>query len=870
MCDINFKDNPEVFKVIEHNHFNGKYRGASCQSCNTKEGKDSKIIPVVFHNGSKFDFHLLIEELAKRENKYNKVTPLAKNSEEYIIINYGTNTQKLRFLDSYRFLPETIDNISKGIKDEDFKHMSSTFNKKFETLKFKTFNEEENKEERTFKGIFPYEYIDNIDKLKETKLPSFKKNIPKPKSKTSILAFEKGIRTYLSKHYWETHHKTNFKIETVGDHEKAYKEIDDNIEEEVKNIVEWFKNIPTLVSPWYSHLNDKDITKEEEEQAKKIWKEFNCKTLKDYHDIYLKCDVLILADAFENFRDFFLKHHKIDPCYCFSAPSLTWQCGMKFKSKDVKLELLSDNDMLLMLEKGKRGGYSGLLGPRNVKAFNKYTTRKMNTRSLSPIEYKQLQTLLGGEEINLSNAFRTNFILHFDMNNLYGGAMSMKLPTNDFKWEEDSNYYLNIPEGKGCFVEVDLKYSKKCKNLTNKYPLAPQNRVIDLSELSDKQKELLKEDKLGKVPKLILDLHDKKNYVIHNEVLEYYISMGMEVTKVYRTISFNEEAWLKPYIDFNTKMRMQKGISTFEKNLWKLMNNAFYGKTLENIRDRVNIELLTKKGPDDKEAETKAKKIQSKPTFKDKIIFNDNFNGFLKTVPSVYFDKPIYTGIAILDYSKLIMYKFYYNLINKAFPDNLIIFSDTDSLVINAYTDDAFKDLEKIKDELDASDFPKDHPLYSEKNKKVIGKFKERNGKVIEEIICIRSKVYSEKINKISDQFHKYEQNLDEYYDLMESELDEKVVKKLKGITHSVIRNYLTFNDYFNCLLDEKDQYNTMYTMNSKNHINNVNKLNKKSSAFYDKGYVLEDGINTLPHCKEEDRERIYNSQKHLHLFSLY
>ena len=250
-------------KVIEHNHYNKKYRGAACQSCNTKEGMASKIIPVIFHNGSGFDFHFLIEELMKHEDKYNKVTVLAKNAEEYISIDFGNRSYKLRFLDSYRFLQGSLDNICKGIEDKDFKIMKQSFTKKeFNDLKYY-----ENKQ-RSFKGIFPYEYIDDIDKLKKTQLPSFLKNIPKPKSKTSILAFKKEIRTYLSKHYWKTH-KTNFKIETFDDHEKACKEIDDNIEEEVKNIVEWFKNIPTLVSPWYSHLYDKDITKEEKKTSKK-------------------------------------------------------------------------------------------------------------------------------------------------------------------------------------------------------------------------------------------------------------------------------------------------------------------------------------------------------------------------------------------------------------------------------------------------------------------------------------------------------------------------------------------------------------------------------------------------------------------------
>jgi hypothetical protein len=225
---------------------------------------------------------------------------------------------------------------------------------------------------------------------------------------------------------------------------------------------------------------------------------------------------------------------------------------MKFKSKDTKLELIHDYDMLLMIEKGKRGGFSGVLGPRNVKAYNKYTIEQDGSRPLTEIEFKQLEKVLDNNkgdymDLDFSNCGKSNFILYIDANNLYGGAMSEKLPTNNFKWENDPNYYLSVPEGRGCIIECDLEYTDECKELTSRYPLAPHNRFVEKSELSEKQINMLGEDKLGKVPKFILDLHDKEKYVIHNELLEYYIKMGMKVTKVYRTISFNEEAWLKPY-----------------------------------------------------------------------------------------------------------------------------------------------------------------------------------------------------------------------------------------------------------------------------------------------------------------------------------
>ena len=122
---------------------------------------------------------------------------------------------------------------------------------------------------------------------------------------------------------------------------------------------------------FYSTLTGKTITDPEYSHAQKVWETYNCNTLLDYHNLYLKTDVLLLADSFEKYRNFFLEHHQVDPCYCFSAPGLTWECGLKYTN--VELELLTDYDQLLMFEKGIRGGFSGVLGPRHVKAFNKYT-----------------------------------------------------------------------------------------------------------------------------------------------------------------------------------------------------------------------------------------------------------------------------------------------------------------------------------------------------------------------------------------------------------------------------------------------------------------------------------------------------------------
>ena len=181
--------------------------------------------------------------------------------------------------------------------------------------------------------------------------------------------------------------------------------------------------------------------------------------------------------------------------------------------------------MLLMFESGIRGGFSGVLGNRYAKANNKYM-KKYNDKEPS------------------------TYLLHKDCVNLYGGGMMQPLPIDDFKWEYKENYYKKPPKGRGCIVEVDLKYTDRSKIATYKFPLAPKNKVIQQEQLSTKQHEyLLSENRtLGKVPKLILDLHDKEKYVIHYKLLQYYEKLGLKVIKVHRTISFKESDWLKKYI----------------------------------------------------------------------------------------------------------------------------------------------------------------------------------------------------------------------------------------------------------------------------------------------------------------------------------
>ena len=194
---------------------------------------------------------------------------------------------------------------------------------------------------------------------------------------------------------------------------------------------------------FYSKLNNEDISDEDYAHAKKVWKAFEMKTLEDYHNLYNKLDVLLLADVFENFRDICIKNYNLDPAHYYTAPGLAWHAALKIT--DVKLELLSDIDMLLMAEKGIRGRVS-MVSNRYGKANNKYMGNSFDASEPS------------------------KYITYLDAINFYGWAMSKPLPTHGFKWMKKNE--LETWEKHLCILEVDLEYPQSLHDLHNDYPLA--------------------------------------------------------------------------------------------------------------------------------------------------------------------------------------------------------------------------------------------------------------------------------------------------------------------------------------------------------------------------------------------------------------
>ena len=289
---------------------------------------------------------------------------------------------------------------------------------------------------------------------------------------------------------------------------------------------------------------------------------------------------------------------------------------------------------------------------------------------------------------------------------------------------------------KGYFLEVDLEYPEELHELHNHYPLAPEKLAVSSDMLSKYCKEIADryEIKVGNVKKLISILSNKTKYVLHYRNLQLSLSSGMKLIKIHRVLKFKQSDWMKKYIDFNTE-KIKNATNDFQKDFFKLMINSVYGKTMENLRKRINVRLVNNKKD--------FLKYTSRPTYVIHKLFDKDFAAIHEIKPVLMFNKPIYVGFTVLDLRKWMMYDFHYNIIKKNFNAELL-FTDTDSLKPEIKSENVYEEFFKRKDLFDFSNYSKDSKFFDNANKKVIGKMKdEYGGVIIDEFVGLKSKMYS-------------------------------------------------------------------------------------------------------------------------------
>ena len=305
---------------------------------------------------------------------------------------------------------------------------------------------------------------------------------------------------------------------------------------------------------FYSELTMENITNSDYRHAQRVFKTFNNKNLGDYHDLYVQSDALLLCDVFENFRNQCLKIYDLDTAHYVTLPGLAWDCCLR--TTNIKLDLITDHEMLLMIEEGIRGGLTQVI-TKYSEANNKYMENYDQNKGSSYLQY-------------------------LDVNSLYAWAMCNKLPVKNFDCCKDlkyinqkfiKNYDENSSE-KGYILEVDVEYQKKL-----------QDEHKDLTFLPQKVK-------INKQKKLTCNLYDKTRYVIHIKLLQQALKHELKVKKVHRVIEIDQEAWMKKYIELNIELR-KKASNDFEKDFFKLMCNVVFGKTMQNVRFQRDIKLVT-------------------------------------------------------------------------------------------------------------------------------------------------------------------------------------------------------------------------------------------------------------------------------------
>ena len=405
-------------------------------------------------------------------------------------------------------------------------------------------------------------------------------------------------------------------------------------------------------------------------------------------------------------------------------------------------------------------------------------------------------------------------LFYIDVNNLYGWALSQSLPYKDFKWIVDDGELKReieiLPnrdtenEETGLLFEVDLSIPSEIHDKLDQLPIAPINQCPPGS----------------KIKKLLLTHEAKENYIIHYRLLQMYMKLGAKVVKIHRAISFKQDRIFKGYIDFNSEKRALAS-NPFEKDFYKLKNNSLYGKTVENLLKRMDIRLCN--------TEKKLMIYASKAQFKDTMEIADDLVAVLLDKDIVSLDRPSYIGQAVLDLSKLRMYKLHYEELQsyrERFNCQInIIAGDTDSFFLECKNVSLRNQLipKMIEDRLlDSSNFDRSDPLYSTSLTAAIGKFKDEDGgkESFIEMIFLRPKSYLMLRN------------------------DKKAVMKSKGIT--LKQTTIRHEDYVESFLTGKERRLEQSRIGSINHQLYTIKSTKKALDPFDDKRMWIDQNNSL------------------------
>ena len=443
---------------------------------------------------------------------------------------------------------------------------------------------------------------------------------------------------------------------------------------------------------FFNTLKDEPISDADYQHAQKVWQKFNCANIGEYHDLYLKTDVLLLADVWEGFSATCFANYQLDPAHYVSSPHLSWDAMLKFT--DAKIELLHDPEMFRFYDGGLRGGIC-YVPTRYAKANNPMCP------DYDPTKPK-------------------TWIVDKDNNNLYGAAMMKPMPYGGFRWlsraEIDAIDWQaqQMDQEIGYTVEVDLDYPTALHDSHNDYPLAAERIQVNYNCISQMQVDINRcysMARSSRCTKLMPNLMDKRHYSCDYYVLKRYLDLGLKLKYVHRATEFRQSRWLMPFIEKNQNLR-KEARQEHEKDLFKLLNNSVYGKTCENLKKRSDIRLVTD--------QAKCRKLTEKPHCQGFKIFGENLAAVQLEKVVCKIDKPTPVGFKVLEMSKLLMFEFYYDQLKVWYGDRVkLLFTDTDSLMLEIQTEDIYKDMYEHREFYDLANYPEGHPYRFTENDKV-------------------------------------------------------------------------------------------------------------------------------------------------------
>jgi hypothetical protein len=778
-------------KVLHHDHHTGEYIATVCASCNHKM-KDRKLLPVIFHNGRGFDWHLFIKIIAKDDQMYTKILP--QSTEKFISfscfmkIKTGKMTNKkvwnkesncyvkdldengqpikvpkyelmeLRFIDSMQF----FNNASLSTLIESLKMKTSTEFKSYDQLKkdfshtYKRFKVlyPELRDEYFFqllqKGIYPYHYVTSTSKLLEKGLPGIEY------FHTELSTRDKSLNE-LREEFWKYFYWNyimpvkDLKHFNIFDYYYSFEDNNDLLSDaDIKNRLfdhsddASLNEIKQRVLDYTEeyHLEFGKLKNTEEMKIKYCnflaqidykfaWKIYHqyCTNFKDYHDLYLTWDVTLLCDVFENFRQDIWDTFGLESLYYYGVPGIAFDSMLKMNLQDRHTKGLRDIETLTDLD-------MILMCEEAQRGGISHASHRYACQSHDPVT---------GEN---------SYIMYWDATNLYGWAMCQELPAYDYEWisqndiQKLNNYMLlqnyqiwdDLDPHRGYILEVDLEIDPIYHDWFNDYPLAPETRQVKLEELSEYQRQFKVSTQ---TPKLLCTLNKKTKYICYIDNLKYYVQSGYKVTKVYRGFSFVKEAWLKPYVELMTEQR-KNAVSEYVKMIKKLCVNSNYGRLNMNMRKHFQFEMVT--------SAEDARKVINKINYDGNyIIYDDDLIGIKMNQINIQFKNPISCAIVILELSKLLMQKFVYDKCKPYFDKKKewcgldqkfkVIYTDTDSIVANVrFQGDVYKDfILQNSEAFDLSVYSDNHSIFDgmgkderdrirKKNKGIVGIMKDEMG----------------------------------------------------------------------------------------------------------------------------------------------